>query len=299
MRGAGYRTGGPRGLFGRIFGWRPSARVPGAERDNPLARQQRQMRQRYLGTMLPLIFLVAAVVALVGRLGYRQMLHSNFFQLSAIEVRGNRAVLRQQIIETAGLRGRQVLFDIDCQALEEELQGHPWIKSAQVRRRGPSTLSIAVAERRPLALVNLGNKGAERLHYLDSDGVVFAPVLASQDIDFPLLSGLGEELADKRGKVAAESAAAEAIQLLRLSLGDSILPIQAISEIHYDAAQGFILYLTDTPFPVQLGRGGMRGKFRRLTAVLKDLYRRGGLEQVSGIRLDFMENRVLVAQRTP
>ncbi|OQX18638.1 MAG: hypothetical protein BWK76_06930 [Desulfobulbaceae bacterium A2] len=257
------------------------------------------MRNRFLGTMLPTATLLLAVAVVLVWLGYRQLLSSNLFQLSSIEVQGNRAVLRQQIIETAGLRGRQVLIDIDCRALEEKLLGHPWIKSAQVRRRWPSTLSIAVAERRPLALVNLGNKGSERLHYLDSDGEVFAPVLASQDIDFPLLSGLGEELGVKKGKVAAESPAAEALLLLRLALGDPILPIQAISELHYDAGQGFVLYLTDAPFPVQLGRGGMRGKFRRLTAVLKDLYRRGSLEQVAGIRLDYMENRVLVAQRAP
>jgi len=270
---------------------------PAAGRDNLLVRQRRCMRNRFLVGISGLVAVLALVGSLAGWFLYRQLRSSNLFQVTRIEVQGNRAVLRQQIIETAGLHGRQVLFDVDRKALQEKLEGHPWIKNARVERRWPATITIAVAERRPLALVNMAGRGGSRLYYLDGDGVAFAPVLASQDIDFPLLSGVGEDVERDGGRVAPGSPAVEGLHLLRLSLGDPILPIQAISEIHYDAEQGFILYLADKPFPIYLGQGGMRGKFRRLTAVLKDLYRRDSLEQVTNIRLDSMEQSVLVAQR--
>ena len=59
------------------------------------------------------------------------------------------------------------------------------------------------------------------------------------------------------------------------------------------------LYLVDYPFPIYFGKGEVRTKYSRLKRVLEVLYKETEqgmtIADVAYIRMDYLENKVLVA----
>ena len=82
--------------------------------------------------------------------------------------------------------------------------------------------------------------------------------------------------------------------LLLAAKGNAILPIQAVSEVHIDQKLGLILYLVDRPFPVYFGTDRLQTKYFRLLKVLEQLYAKKQVDAVKEIRMDYLDDKVLV-----
>ena len=114
-------------------------------------------------------------------------------------------------------------------------------------------------------------------------------------MDFPVITGVaaGRDV-DANGFVKG-SLAESACALLQLAAkGNAILPIQAVSEVHVDEKRGVILYLVDRPFPVYFGADRLQTKFFRLVKVLEQLYAKKQVDAVKEIRMDYLDDKVLV-----
>ena len=73
---------------------------------------------------------------------------SGFFTVDSIEVRGNNRYTAEEIINIAhAVPGHNLLYDPGKQEIISYLEQNPYIKSAEVTRKLPSTLVITVAER--------------------------------------------------------------------------------------------------------------------------------------------------------
>jgi hypothetical protein len=93
--------------------------------------------------------------------------------------------------------------------------------------------------------------------------------------------------------------AAKALKFLHLAArGNAILPVQAISEIHVDA-DGLVVYLVDRPFPIYVGTERIQTKYYRLVKILERLYKKKKIAEIKEIRMDYTENKVLVAMVSP
>ncbi len=248
-------------------------------------------------------FLVLALSSLIilgclfscGVFGYRWLCCSDFFQVTAndIDVMGNQEVDKNTIIQLAGLGIHANLLGLDTNAIASRICGYAWIERVNVSKEWPGHLHIEVRERRPVALLNTP-KG---LYYVDSKGQPFAPLNGQAEIDFPVITGLESALTftGKTVQIDALDKVQAALQFIGYAVkGTSALPAQNISEIHCDEAQGVILFLADRPFPIFLGKELGKKAYNRLAKVLYWLYKKKEFNSVAYIRLDYLEDKILV-----
>ncbi len=265
--------------------------------DDPGGQRNRLIKKTL--ARLSLLLLLITLCCGVGVAGFHLLGYSDIFRVTTVTIRGNRMVRDHQIRELASLGNTTGMLRINTARLAADIARHPWIDRVSVTRQWPSTLAIRVTEHVPLALVNSGEADRQRLFYVDRSGRLFAPVMTSRDVDFPVITGTPEQLAVKDGKITGKSAAAEALHFLRLARKSVVLPVQAVSEIHVDKEEGLIVYLVERPFPIYLGVNNIKRKFDRLQNIVRDLYRRQEFDRIAEIRMEYTADKVLVAKIGP
>ena len=214
-----------------------------------------------------------------------------------VVIEGCRVTTPAEIRELGEIRYHTNLFSINLGKLEAILVKHPWVGEVKIHRTWPNRLRIQVVEHVPEALILQGDPGKEQLYYMDTKGVAFVSVKPGQDLDFPVITGIGDiQGTDKKKEVLGD-----VIHFLKLvKTNNPNLPAQSISEIHLDKTEGIVVYLVEYPFPIFFGTGGVGKKYKQLHDVLGVLYkqRKEGtqISQVEYIRMDYLTNKVLVAQ---
>ncbi|MDQ0395256.1 cell division protein FtsQ/DivIB [Labrys monachus] len=113
------------------------------------------------------------------------------FRVETVAVNGQHELTDQQIFAAAGVTGTSSLLFLDAEAAREGLEALPLVKSAQVRKLFPDTLSVSLEERKPYALWQ--RDGTVTL--IAEDGTVIEPTVSRRFADLPLVVGEG---ADKR-----------------------------------------------------------------------------------------------------
>lgn len=281
-------------------GLRKTASIFSGFRRTPgIGKSRRKAGQRALVMLLCL-----AVIGGIGLL-YSQgnWIDNLFSQIGYFEV-GDNVVINgchvttpDQIRELGAIRYHTNLFDVNPAKMAAVLVKHPWISSAKIQKVWPNKLVINIVEHVPEALIVLKRHGSEELYYMDAKGIPFVAVKPGQDLDFPVMTGLDRiKGADRRQEILHD-----AMLFLKLvGRNNPNLPSQSVSEIHFDATHGMTIYLVEYPFPIYFGLGGVARKYRQLEKVLGVLYKphRDGMQitQVKYIRMDYLTNKVLVAQ---
>ncbi len=257
---------------------------------------QRSRRTKKILARLVLISLLILAIGSGGIVTFQLLGYSDIFRITSVTIRGNRMTKQHQIYEIADLKNKTSMLHLDIDKIASNIAQQPWIDKVEIKRDWPSSVIINVTEHRPLALVNTGAQDRQRLFYVDQSGTLFAPVMTARDIDFPVITGSPHHLQVQNHEITKATPAKEALELLRLARKSVVLPVQSISEIHIDEKEELILYLVDRPFPIYLGRDGMKKKFRRLITIIQDLYRKKEFEKIAEIRMDYGENKILVAK---
>jgi cell division protein FtsQ len=130
---------------------------------------------------------VAVLVAIGCYRATAAAVHAHMLQVDRIVVYGNQRLSQGEVLAVlSGLRGESLLLtDLDRWRLR--LLASPWVRDAELRRSLPSTIEVAVSERRP---VGIGRIGGET-YLVDETGTVidqFGPEYA--DLDLPIIDGL-------------------------------------------------------------------------------------------------------------
>jgi cell division protein FtsQ len=183
---------------------------------------------------------------------------NSYFSVREIQVRGGENVGGSEIVAMAGLRHGMNMWRVEPAAIEQKIARHPWVRRVVVRREFPRRVVIEVEERAPKAIVTMG-----KLYYVDSDGIIFKEVGPRDNVNFPLLTGLrSEQLASS--SPAVRQKIQDAMRLGELMTQDS----HTLSEIHFDASEGVVLYTTSYPVALRMGWGDWDDKVKRLDRVL-------------------------------
>ena len=231
-------------------------------------------------------------LVVVGFLVYQGMLRSDFFQITAISIEGCRRVPKSKVLDLSGIDIHANLLSLDVDEVQKRIEAQEWIAEAAVERRWPNRLEILVKERKPVALVNFSSG----LCFVDREGVVIAQALPPEDIDFPVISGLGEKA--EPGSDAHQAMLA-ALRFVGYAGGGSpILPRQNISEVRVGSDGGLVLLLADRPFPIYLGRERLKTKYYRLARVLRWLYNHKKFETTGSVQMDYRQDKALVVATT-
>ena len=246
---------------------------------------------------LVISFIVIASFGFLANHSYRKLCHSDFFQITTIDIDGCRMTSKEQIVALSRIDIHSNLLAMDVAHVQSDLENHPWVAQAAINRQWPNRLGITIKEKKPTALLNQ-NDG---LWYLDRKGKVIAKAEPLQELDFPVITGL-EKLAPDNGlQQNSFLPLQDVFALLKLAgRGNSILPSQNISEIHINEKGQMVLYLLDRAFPIHFGtEGKISTRYYRLVKVLKDLYKSREFSEIAYIRMDYLKDTVLVGKTKP
>lgn len=184
--------------------------------------------------------------------------HHPYFTVQEIVLEEGSGFSRDDLWEWGGVKIGMSMWEVDAEQVESRLLAHPWVQSAQVRREFPQRLHVAVSTRRPVAVV---------LHdgpvYLDETGVCFTKSERKFGDDLPYVSGLSGLPLDAP---STRSVLDGVIRLLSLSR----LWQEPLSEIHWDAQQGFTLFLEQRRVTIRLGWETTPEKFAQVGVVLAE-----------------------------
>jgi cell division protein FtsQ len=231
---------------------------------------------------LPIGIALAALGA--AGLGALWALTSPRFTVTEVAVTGASRLRPEDVVAASGIGPGTNLFRLDRAAVVARLEALPLIRRAEMVRRFPNQVTLAVEERRPFTLVHAG-----RLHWIDEQGVNLGAETRAVAPKAPVITGLGPaDLASADGGPSPRVAAG--IALLRVLLRSETTLLQQISEIDVSRADGPVLYTVDG-IEVRLGADDWEGRLGRLQGVLAQV--RSGGEAVGAIDLRFRDQVVL------
>jgi cell division septal protein FtsQ len=183
----------------------------------------------------------------------------------------------------AALGGRPLLF-ADLSAVEEACEGDPRVLRAEARKVFPSSLSIVLSPRVPVAVALTEGEGRSVPALVDEEGVVFMRDPAAAASDLPVISGMRFE-----GAVEGSRLPGALIPLLKGLAGSKSALLGALSEIRVVAKPTgeieLLLYLVDAAVPVRTEVALDDETLKSAILVLDVLRRRGGTDDVSEVDL--------------
>lgn len=229
---------------------------------------------------------IGAGLAVLGAvaLGALWALTSPRFTVTEVAVSGASRLRPEEIVAASGIGPGTNLFRLDRAAVVARLEALPLIRRADMVRRFPNQVTLAVEERRPFTLAHAG-----RLHWIDEQGVNLGAEARAVAPTAPVITGLGPtDLAGDGGAPSPRVAAG--ISLLRVLLRSETALLQQISEIDVSRPDGPVLYTVDG-IEVRLGADDWEARLGRLQGVLAQV--RAGGEPVGAIDLRFRDQVVL------
>jgi cell division septal protein FtsQ len=143
------------------------------------SRRRQQKYKLYIRKIQVLFRYLILVLALVGLFGwaYHFVFRSDYFKVDAVEISGTQSFVNQTDLQEV-VRNKvegAIIFKVKNRELEQTLKDNfQGAKSIKVKKLYPSTISIEVFERVPLALVY--NDPSGDLYMVDDEGYVLGIV---------------------------------------------------------------------------------------------------------------------------
>ena len=233
---------------------RRADRIPG---------ERRRKLARVLRLVLPSALALGAL-AIAGAVAWRYAVAGDLLRLHEIHFNGLARVRPAELLALLPAHRGDHLLAVDPAVVEAALLRHPWVATAQVSRRFPHGLEVAIAERHAAAVAVLGD-----LYLVDERGEVFKRAAPGDGLDLPVITGIEREAwIDRRDEIRPLLAGALALagrwEALKLSAR------APISEIHVDRDYGTTV-TTAAGTQIRLGQYDLEGKLLRLDRLLSQL----------------------------
>jgi len=229
-----------------------------------VARQQGRHRRRRILTGLVIAGLVATGVALV---------HSSLFGARHVRISGASNIPSSTVIAVAGLRGDPPLVDLSAGLIATRLERLPWVLTAEVRIAWPSTVSIQVTERIPVAAVAVAG----------SPGVYATCDVSGRVLEVGQRSASLPVVIPSRGQPGVPGSflpvADRSLLEVAAALPESM--VSETTEIADSPAVGAVVVLTHHLTAIVGGSGSLQQKFVSLATVLAH----GALQGIGAIDL--------------
>ena len=210
--------------------------------------RKRSPLRRLVKPFLMALLLVGSPVALAA-----WVLTAPEFTLQQVDVVGALRVEPDWVERELMVLEGHPMFDIPIELVEGRLASHPWVRTAEVRKRLPDQLRVELVERRPVALL----RADDGLRFVDAEGVAFAPFDPGVGVsDLLVLSGTSRPT-----ELAAAMSAAAIIDRVAPEWSSTLSEIEILSE------RDLRLYCAALPFPLvvsldrlEAGLGGLRDR---------------------------------------
>jgi len=232
----------------------------------------------------PVLFLgLAAAMAFGGARGYRWLMASPAFLIKDIRIEGADRANAEDVRRRIGLDPATNIFRIRTKDVVRDVESHPWIKRAAVRRELPGTIVVRLTEHEAKAAVLLGH-----LYLADADGRLFKRAVLTESTGLVIITGL-DRVTYLEDRDAAEARIRGALAVLDTYRRPGR---PRLSEISLDPGGGLTLYTYAGATQFRIGREPLDQALRRLDLVLSALG--PDLPRARIIHLDGSARRVAV-----
>jgi cell division septal protein FtsQ len=139
--------------------------------------------------ILFLLFLVS--VSVVIFYNFHTITKANMTPLlvQKVEFDGNDRVPDILLLKASGIRYRRNIMSASLPDIKRKLENMSWVRSAVVSRKFPDTISVRIAERIPIAIL----QSKYKLYLVDADGVVLKNDGIGNFNNLPIVVGDGAE----------------------------------------------------------------------------------------------------------
>lgn len=253
-------------------------------------KKKKFLRIVLLGLLSAFLFSVSAFyivkgVRLVRKNFSSYLLESDFFRVAAINVKISPEIrpvylTQDHFLEYLNIEEGISMFALNPLKVSAQLQNHPWVKEAQVRRIFPNKLMLSVVVRHPVALIN-----AKSLYYVDSQGDIFKTVNAQESKDFPLISGISLQTFQRHPQNVHQGIlqAVELLQMIQEKFPvltargeiseiklEPVFPFQHVEQFGLEQEWDLSLVLNPSGAFVRLGSDGYEEKLLRLLKLVQN-----------------------------
>jgi cell division septal protein FtsQ len=212
------------------------------------------------------------------------------YALAAIHVQTDGALLKEQVVEAAGLKLGVNIFSIDRKSARAKLDSLPQVERAELERVLPNRIEINIRERRPIAWVTQtaaeNPTASDKSLLIDARGVVMTTKqMLPEYYHLPQISGVtvgNYEPGERISTIEMQSA----LELVRLNAGNIRWQARNI-----DLAKGYCLVVTDQNHgKITFGLDDVSGQLDRLFRYL---------DRAEAERRELRTVNLLVKKNTP
>lgn len=203
-------TGARRSGPGRAGGGGTGRSGRGSGSTVPVVVVDPRMRSRRIGVLRQagrrrLRRLVVAASAVSAVLAAAYATQTPLLDVDRVAVVGAEHTGADEVRRAAGVARGQALISVDGAAVARRVEELPWVESVEVERSWPSTLTLRVTERQPVALVQVSENRAAAV---DAGGWVVAIEPHEEGTgDALVLTGIEDDLAEG-GRLGSDARAA-------------------------------------------------------------------------------------------
>ncbi len=223
----------------------------------------------------------AAVLAFLllgagGAAAYSWLGRSAIFSVRVVDMNPCAHVKGDEV--SAILKGvaRGNIWSLSKEEIGRRILSHPFVREVVVRKAFPDKLVVSIEEREPVAMVNL-----DALYYVDERGNIFKRLTAYDAKNFPILTGFSRDDLASRDPVTIRNLK-KTIDLLRHAEAGTLN--RNISEVHFDAQDGFTLVTRDFGLQLKIGTMDFGEAMRRVEEAIPKLASLGGEKKVVDLK---------------
>ena len=214
---------------------------------------------------------------------YSWLTRSPLFTVRTVDMNRCANVSLEEVWAIVRGDGSGILWSVPAKEIARRLSGHPWVRSVSVRKSFPDRLVVRIQERTPVAMVNL-----DVLHYLDEEGRPFKRLTAYDPKNLAIVTGFSREELLRKDPVTVRDLR-KTLDLLRGVEAGALR--QNVSEIHFDAQDGYTVVTRDAGLQLKVGTMDVKEAIRRIEAAMPRI---SGMTRSSGIADLKTEGRVFM-----
>jgi cell division protein FtsQ len=243
-----------------------------------------------LRTALGVVLVVSAALG-VAWVARRHVMTSARFAVTEIDVLGHDRRSAEAIATESGVTAGANVFSLDLDGARARILADPWISQATLARRLPGSILIQVTERKPAALVALGDT-----YLATAEGEPFKKLEPGDPIELPLITGLrAEGLAeDREGTMRTIR---RGIDLAAEYEHSALAKRAPLEEVHVDSDGTFAVVVGRSALQLVLGGPPFRRKLDQAARVVAELDKRGAKADSIMLDNEARPERVVVRMR--
>jgi len=227
----------------KSLGKRKRARAVHKTKKGKDARRGRSSIRQWLPVAAAVLVLL--LLGAGGAAAYSWLGHSAIFSLRLVDMNPCDHVSGDEITGILKGVGKRNIWVLSKEEIGRRVLSHPYVRQVAVRKAFPDKLVVRIEEREPVAMINL-----DALYYVDEQGSIFKRLTAYDAKNFPILTGFSRDDLMAKDPVTIRNLK-RTIDLLRHADAGSLN--RNISEVHYDAQDGFTLVTRDHGLQLKIG----------------------------------------------